>query len=276
MADATQVQRRRGTASQCESMVPAEAEIIVDLTNDTTRVGDGIRSGGFIQPNFNQIQTQQFVYAVAGGTANAITVDLSPALIGYVGGTSIEFRASNNNTGAATININGLGARDIYKLSGGALVPISAGDIVSGVVYRVTYDGTQFQVTNAEFSPPAPTGGLVKLLTYDLTLATAFPTHTITVPSGYTSYRIDITNYSGASLSLFNGTSGTAGALLVAGIASSNAWYEMIRGSSMINISGIALNGSSLYVNALAATPSVIAPFASSVTSGTLTLYGRH
>lgn len=285
MADATQVKRRRGTASQCESMTPAEAEIIVDLTNDTTRVGDGVRAGGFIQPNFSQIQTQQFVYAVAGGTANAITVSLNPPLIGYVGGTSLEFRASNNNTGAATINVNGLGAKNIKKLSGGVLTDVASGDIVAGVVYRVTYDGTQFQVTNAEFTPPAPTGGLVKISTTSIN-ATYPAATTISLPSGYTSFRIDIPSIYATSGNLVNFSLNTTSSIMYKAVSTSSLspsiiFFEITLSSTGFVSEGKVSNGVSAESviagnTNIAVTTFNIYPFNLQTITGTATLYGRN
>lgn len=276
MADATQVKRRRGTASQCEAMTPAEAEIIVDLTNDTTRVGDGVRAGGFIQPNFSQIQTQQFVYAVAGGTANAITVSLNPPLIGYVGGTSLEFRASNTNTGAATLNVNGLGAKNIYKLSGGSLVAISSGDIVSGVVYRATYDGTQFQLTNAEFSSPdpTPTGGLIKIGTYNLSSGSV----QITLPDGYYSYRFEVTQLSGAvgQLSVFNGTSGAGETQIASFQANRNGFIEIIKDQNFINAWGRSVNSNTDISVSMNRNSDIIWFYGGTTSVATIVLYGRN
>lgn len=79
----------------------------------------------------------------AAGTADALTITPSPALASYDIGTNIKFLASATNTGAATINVNGLGAKSLKTQSGAAL---AAGDITSGRVYTITYDGTNFTV----------------------------------------------------------------------------------------------------------------------------------
>jgi hypothetical protein len=49
-------------------------------------------------------------YAAAGGSNNAYTLTLSPALAAHIPGMPIRFKANHANTGAATININNLGA----------------------------------------------------------------------------------------------------------------------------------------------------------------------
>lgn len=267
MADATQVQRRRGTEAQCDGMTPAEAEVIVDLTNDTLRVGDGVRAGGFIMPNFSHIQRQSFGYAVSAGTGNAITVDLSPALLAYADGVALEFKASNNNTGAATINVNGLGAKSIKKLSGGVLTDVASGDLVAGIVYRVTYDGTQFQVTNAEFTPPAPTGGLVKISTTTLNTTTV----NIAIPGGYTSYRLDILDFLGGNLSI-DSNSYFAPSIY----PEANCLYlELIAGADRWGISGQNAAANANFSFSGGGSKTNIALTSGTMISGTATLYGR-
>jgi hypothetical protein len=52
------------------------------------------------------------------------------------------FVASGTNTGAATLNIDSLGAKSITR----GTAALAAGDIISGSVALVVYDGTQFQL----------------------------------------------------------------------------------------------------------------------------------
>lgn len=82
-------------------------------------------------------------YAADAGAANAYAITLSPALTGHVTGMPIYFKAANANTGASTINVNGLGAIAIKKH--GALA-LAAGDIAAGQIVGVAYDGTNYQI----------------------------------------------------------------------------------------------------------------------------------
>lgn len=191
---ATQTRLRRGTASQCDAMTPAADEAISDTTNNRLRIGDGLRQGGFAIPNFSDVQRQAFGYGAAGGTADALTLTLSPALLAYTGGVSVEFRASANNTGAATLNVNGLGAVNIWKQVNGALVALEADDIVSGLIYKVTHDGTQFQLQYN--TPTVEPSGLVFLGSVN------FPSVAFVslINSAFDSYLIDFDlNVSGSS-----------------------------------------------------------------------------
>ena len=78
-----------------------------------------------------------------GGTVDAITLTPSPALTNYTTGTEMIFVAAGANTGAVTVNVSSLGAKAITKNGTTAL---SAGDIPSGAVIRIIYDGTRFQM----------------------------------------------------------------------------------------------------------------------------------
>lgn len=99
----------------------------------------------------------------SAGSANAQTLTYTIAPTAYVAGDCYAFivGASLTNTGATTLNVNGLGAKNIW-LAGNALV---GGEIQAGHIAVVRYDGTQFQLTSravspaaAGFTPADPTG----------------------------------------------------------------------------------------------------------------------
>lgn len=81
-------------------------------------------------------------YAVATGAASAYAVTYSPAVSAYVVGLVIQFKANHTNTGATTVDVNGLGAKTIQR-NGSAL---TASSITSGAYVKAIYDGTQFQL----------------------------------------------------------------------------------------------------------------------------------
>lgn len=83
----------------------------------------------------------------AGGTATALTLTYSVAPAAYYQGMSFTFIVGTTNTGAATINVNALGAKNIFR-EGKAL---AGGELVAGNVATVAYDGTQFVL----LTPPA-------------------------------------------------------------------------------------------------------------------------
>ncbi|WP_434626185.1 hypothetical protein J3P84_23450 [Pseudomonas sp. Z1-29] len=71
----------------------------------------------------------QAQYAVAAGTANAISATFAPAVSSLSDGMVLKCKAIGNNTGPATFNPNGLGAKAIV---GGAHIALQGGEIVAG------------------------------------------------------------------------------------------------------------------------------------------------
>jgi len=79
-------------------------------------------------------------YAVATGT-NTYAVTLAPALTAYAAGNTFIVKFTNANTGAATVNVNALGAKSIVK---GAATELVSGDILAGSLATIAYNGTNF------------------------------------------------------------------------------------------------------------------------------------
>lgn len=78
-----------------------------------------------------------------GGSADAqtFTSDAVAAIsTAYAAGMGFVFRAGYTNTGAATFNVDGVGAKSFKK--GGALSDLVAGDIVAGGIYFAVYQAT--------------------------------------------------------------------------------------------------------------------------------------
>jgi hypothetical protein len=84
-------------------------------------------------------------YAAGTGT-DTITATMAPAITAYAAGQTFRIKqAAGANTGATTLNLNGLGAKAITKRGTTAL---AAGDIPASTMFEVAYDGTQFQLLN--------------------------------------------------------------------------------------------------------------------------------
>jgi hypothetical protein len=71
------------------------------------------------------------------------TYTASNDMTSYNSGDSVLCIFTNANTGAATLNLNSLGAKAIQKNGSAALV---SGDIAAGQAYWLSYDGTDFQI----------------------------------------------------------------------------------------------------------------------------------
>jgi hypothetical protein len=88
-----------------------------------------------------------------GGSANAqtYTSDSVAAISGaYAAGMAFVFKAGYTNSGACTLNVDGVGAKSIKK--GGAQAALAANDIVANGVYFVAYEasGDCFILLNPE------------------------------------------------------------------------------------------------------------------------------
>lgn len=91
------------------------------------------------------VQDGGLTYAVDTGAADAYVMSLAPAITAYVTGAEYAFKVVNASTGAATLNINGVGAKTIKKYHD---QDIEAGDLEAGGVYVVRYDGTNMQLVS--------------------------------------------------------------------------------------------------------------------------------
>jgi hypothetical protein len=97
-----------------------------------------------IKGNISVAQSlQASSYLQDTGAANAYVVTPDPAMTSYTDGLLLSFKAANTNTGASTINVNGLGVKNIRK---NVVDALEAGDITSGQVVDLVYDGTNFQL----------------------------------------------------------------------------------------------------------------------------------
>lgn len=82
-------------------------------------------------------------YAVDSGAANAYVVtslgvvDAASYITAYTDGLTLRVRTANPNTGAATLNVNALGAKTILRRDGN---PLQAGDILATAPFTVTYN----------------------------------------------------------------------------------------------------------------------------------------
>ncbi len=82
-------------------------------------------------------------YATSTGSADAYLLAVDAQISAYVAGDVFKFSANFANTGAATLNVNSIGAKSIVKNHD---VALEANDIESGQVVMVTYDGTSMQM----------------------------------------------------------------------------------------------------------------------------------
>ena len=103
--------------------------------------------GQFIAADANKRSAP--AYVAGGGTAQAQTATLSPAIPALVAGqTQLCWLPHAANSGPApTLAVNGLAATAIVKVGGAALV---ASDITTTAVACAIYDGTSFELQNPQ------------------------------------------------------------------------------------------------------------------------------
>ncbi len=183
---ATQTQIRRDTSANLNAATPATGELGYDTTNKRLVVGDGSTLGGIRHASFKDIQNNTFIYGTVGGTADVITLTNSPVCAAYATGQTFRFKAGSNNTGATTMNVDGLGAKNILKMVSNVLTALEADDLTSGGIYDIHYDGTQFQIKALNESASSE-GGLV-LLSIQTASASSELDFESVITSDYSSY----------------------------------------------------------------------------------------
>lgn len=138
----TQVQIRGAVEGTQSIRTLVSRELDINTTDNRLNIHNGSDAGGVPHTTFADDQNREFTYGSATGT-NAIVVTLNKAPSAYATGQVFTFKAQNNNTGAATINFNSLGAKTIKK---NVSADVEADDIVAGGIYTVSYDGTNMQL----------------------------------------------------------------------------------------------------------------------------------
>lgn len=91
--------------------------------------------------------TYNFADATAvGGTVDDITMDFTPNFPTITAGMMITFISEGLNTGATTLDIDGVGAVNVFEASD--VSACEGGEIVAGMAVVLMYDGTQWQILN--------------------------------------------------------------------------------------------------------------------------------
>lgn len=103
--------------------------------NTANRVGTHLQNLVYSKKSF-------FIDGTASGT-DTYSVSLDNGAITALTSQWFVIKFTNANTGAATLNINAIGAKSLKKTDGTAL---SADDIDAGSVHLLSYDGTNLQV----------------------------------------------------------------------------------------------------------------------------------
>lgn len=95
-----------------------------------------------------------------GGSADAITITANSSYASFSDGMVLWFVAGADNTGAATVDVNSVGALAIRKISSGSDVALAAGDIKNGQYHRLVYSAAANSAAGGWIlTNPADAGG---------------------------------------------------------------------------------------------------------------------
>lgn len=113
-------------------LVPLTKARSVDINNLTSAVATAFAA----LPTDSDLNNGTVNYGVDSGTANTYIVTLPRTPTGYVDGLRVVFSPINSNTGASTINVNGLGVKNIRLQDNSAAEP---GTLVAGIPKTLIY-----------------------------------------------------------------------------------------------------------------------------------------
>jgi hypothetical protein len=132
--------------------IPFNSNKITGLTNGSDRT-DSIALGQVQDGTYTTLGT-------AGGSADVYTASPLPLITAYATGSRYIIKIQADNTGASTLNISGVGAKNIKKYNGaGVKVDVEAGDLQQDQYYDIFYDGTDIVVLNPQ-KPTFDSGNL--------------------------------------------------------------------------------------------------------------------
>ena len=88
------------------------------------------------------------IYAASATGNDTYVVAFTTPFAAYNTGMIVNFQPDAGNTGAATINVDALGAKTLKKMTAAGKADVATGDIIANGIYTVKYDGTDFIVDN--------------------------------------------------------------------------------------------------------------------------------
>jgi hypothetical protein len=132
-----------GTTVNASETVAGKGEVSTTAESKAGTDTGGTGAKNWVLPSDIAANTQSgtFVYAADGEASDTYVITLTPTLTAYTEGQLISFKANTANTGAATLNVDTLGAKTIKKFHDQDL---EDGDIEAGSIVDVRYDGTNF------------------------------------------------------------------------------------------------------------------------------------
>lgn len=156
-----------------DTRVPTQGENDALVGNNTdVAVGTGNK---FVTQTGLQHSAETYAIDAVGTDSYAVT--LSPVPTSYTAGMTVRFKAGTANTGACSLNVNSLGAKTIKRADSNDTI---TGDIISGQIVEVAYDGTNFQLLSVSsvfntYATGVPSDlSTTSLANNDVTITTGF------------------------------------------------------------------------------------------------------
>lgn len=218
-------------------------------------------------------QTGSKLYARASGT-NTYTATIIPAMTSYVEGQVINIFFLNSNTGASTININGLGAKNITKFGHSTI--LASGNIEAQQTLSLIYDGAEFQIIQAAGNSYIKNSPSV---TQNAAINISGPVNTNNSNGGLLTLQTasNTTTYFGSSFALFASGSTTDNNIYVAGNNPFSLYTNNGKRFSIDGSGSSAFTGNTSFLNyySISATPTIVVSGAAG-TGATASIVGNN
>lgn len=226
-------------AKQLRSTLTAKGDIYVATASNVV-ARQAIGSDGQVltadsaQTNGLKWATPGTVYGADAGSNDTYVVTIT-GIASYTAGQLVQFKANTANTGAATLNVNSLGAITIKKNKN---VDLNDNDIKAGQIVNVIYDGTNFQLLSPVANALTYAVGTQNLGPYTAS-ATTDTTITINFQPRLIKLYYSIQGHTPAAGS--NHYTGRKGIAIFSGtslVADIPTWYTDENGGDTIGLSG--------------------------------------
>jgi hypothetical protein len=116
--------------------------------------------------NTNMTVTGTINGGTATGSGNAYVLALAPPITAYTTNQCFTFKANFTNTAAASLNINGLGAKTLKKFVSTVVTDLAPNDVTNGQIIGVCYDGTNMQLVGSGGVGGGGGGGVSSYITF--------------------------------------------------------------------------------------------------------------